>query len=220
MSLQYDLTNEIYLFTGTKPRFPDPIPTVEKISQMPLTSLFFSHAPSQAQVTDIAQAQLLVSALGAVHAVANPLSFWQSMKSAFAFCGNRKGQLTSKLNERVFLAIANTCSPDVAATVKEHVLQRSGQVKTGIQAQRAGGPKSFEKFGHSELTAFTSMSAIEVYDLTALQPVSIAMNLTTLDGHQNAFHVHRQATETLTTHAKMQINDMVNAVDEEDGSGN
>jgi hypothetical protein len=211
MSLQFDLNNEIYYFTGTKPRFPDPIPTPEKLSQMPLTSLFFSMAEQQVRVVDIAQAQMLVSTLGAIHALANPLSFWQSMKSAFSFCGNRKGQLTSKLNERIFLAIEKACTPDLAISVKDHVLQRSKQVKDGIRIQ--GGPKNFIRFGQSELGAFASMTSVTVHDLTALQPVSTAMNSHQLGQHRSQYHVHRETTETLKTHAKTQIQEMVNVVD-------
>jgi hypothetical protein len=213
MSLQFDLGNEIYVFTGTKPRFPDPIPTPEKISQMELTSLFFELAPSQAQITDIAKAQFLVSALGAVHAVSNPLSFWQSMKAAFSFCGNRKGQLTSKLNQRIFLAIEKACAPEITETVKEHVRSRSKQVQSGIRSQPGKSPKCFSGFGKTELVRFADVTAIEVHDLAALQPVSVAMNLAMLEGHRDTYRVHRHATETLRKHAEVQIQTMVNAED-------
>ncbi len=182
---------------------------------MPLTSLFFDAAPASPQITDIAKAQLLVQTLGAVHAASNPLSFWQSIKAAFAFCGNRKGQLTGKLNERIFLAVEKACSAEVAATVKEHVLSRSAQVKSGITKAQgsAGGPKSYERFGKTELAAFVGVEAVEVCDLAALQPVSVAMNGVVLAGHQQTYAAQKQETEGLKWHAEMQIKEMVNAED-------
>ena len=214
ISLQFDLCNEIYCFTATQPRFPDPIPAPEKLSQMPLTSLFFSLAPRDAQVTDAGHAQLLASALGAVHALANPLSFWQSMKATFSFCGNRKAQLTPKLNEQILLAVERACAPDVAAHVKQEVMQRSWQVKAGISAtanQGGGGHKSFDRFGQAELATFASVSGVMVHDLAALQPVSTAMNKDRLGQHCHDYHAHRETRETLKTHARAQLEEMVNA---------
>ncbi|KAK5651900.1 hypothetical protein OQA88_11559 [Cercophora sp. LCS_1] len=210
-SLQLDLCHEIYCFTGTQPRFPDPIPVPEKLSQMPLTSLFFSLAPEQPRVTDIAEAQRLASALGAVHALANPLSFWQSVKAAFSCCGNRKGQLTAKLNEQILLAVDRACAPDVAAVVHKAVMERSGQVKTGIHA--SGGHKNFDRVGQAEVAAFVSVSGLMVHDLTALQPVSTAMNTAQVDSHRRNHWAHQQMMGTLKTHAEIQLKEMVNAED-------
>jgi len=215
MSLQFDLCNEIYCFTGTKPRFPDPIPTDEKLSQMPLTSLFFSLAPKAAQVADTEHAQLLASTLGAVHALANPLSFWQSIKSTFAFCGNRKGQLTSKLNEQIMLAMERSCtSPAVAAAVKAEVVKRSQQVKQGIKTGKGSGAKNFNRFGQAELASLVSVSGVEMYDLAALSPVSKAFKTHQLDQHRGQYNLHRQKTEDMVRHAKGIIEEVVSPVQE------
>ncbi|KAK0729603.1 hypothetical protein B0H67DRAFT_604814 [Lasiosphaeris hirsuta] len=218
MSLQFDLCNEIYCFTGTQPRFPDPIPVAEKLSQLPLTSLFFSLVPQMPQVTNAAHAHLFASALGAVHALANPLSAWQSLKAAFSCCGNRKGQLTSKLNEQIQLAVDRTCAPDVAGAVQQAVMQRSAQVKAGINASAGkggggGGHKNFDRFGQAELASFASVSGVMVHDLTALQPVSTSMGKSQLDQHRYNHMTHQQTMETLKTRAEAQIKEMVNAED-------
>ena len=217
MSLQFDLCNEIYCFTGAQPRFPDPIPVPEKLSQLPLTSLFFSLVPQIPQVTNAAHAQLLASALGAVHALANPLSAWQSLKAAFSCCGNRKAQLTAKLNEQIQLAIDRTCAPDVAGAVQQAITQRSGQVKAGINASvgngKTGGHKNFDRFGQAELAGFASVSGVMVHDLTTLKPVSTSMKKSELDNHRHHHMTHQQTTETLKTHAEAKIKEMVNAED-------
>ncbi|KAK3319584.1 hypothetical protein B0T19DRAFT_478693 [Cercophora scortea] len=223
LSLQFDLCDEIYCFTGTRPRFPDPIPVPEKLAQMPLTSLFFSLVPQLPQVTDVAQAQRLVSALGAVHALANPLSFWQWVKGSFSCCcGNRKGQLTAKLNEQILLAVDRACAaPDVAAAVRQAVMQRSVQVKAGIRASRGGGGshKSFDRFGQTEVAAFASVSGVMVHDLTALQPVSTSMNKTQVDQHRHNHWAKQHMVGTLKTHAETQLKEMVNAEDAGDTEG-
>ena len=217
LSLQFDLCNEIYCFTGTQPRFPDPIPEPTKLSQLPLTSLFFSLVPPGAVITDLAQAQqLLTSALGAVHALANPLSFWQSIKTTFSCCGNRKGQLTSKLNEQILLAVERTCAPEIAASVRQEVMRCSGRVKAGIKANKSGGGghKSFERFGQIELATFVNVSGVMVHDLTALKPVSTAMRNDQLQLHRHTHFAHRQTREGLKVRAEAQIREMVNAEDE------
>jgi hypothetical protein len=217
MSLQFDLCNEIYCFTGTKPRFPDPIPAAEKLSQLPLTSLFFSLVPQESQATEAGHAQLLASALGAVHALGNPLSFWQKIKAAFSFCGNRKGPLTAKINEQIQLAVERVCAPDVAVAVSKEVKQRSAQVKSGIKTTAsnggAGGHKNFIRFGQAELASFASVNGVIVHDLAALKPASEAMKIDQLGDHRHRHHLHRQATGTLEAHARAQIQEMVNAED-------
>jgi len=152
-----------------------------------------------------------------VHALANPLSFWQSVKAAFSFCGNRKGPLTTKLNEQIQLAVERACAPAVAAAVSQEVMQRSAQVKAGINAAAShggtGAHKNFVRFGQSELASFASVSGVMVHDLAALKPVNEAMKRDQVGHHRHRHHLHRQATETLKTHARAQIQEMVNAED-------
>lgn len=181
---------------------------------MPLFTQFFAAAPKTAQVDDIGNSHLLVSTLGAIHAISNPIGFWQSVKGAFAFLGNRKGQLTPAANQRIFAAITSSCSTSVANTVKEHILQRSKQVKTGIKA--ANGPKSFTAFGMKELAAFVNVQAVSLFDLTELKPLSIALNSAALQSHQQGYHAHRQGTMVMEDGAKKMISEMVNPVDEDE----
>ncbi|KAE8447503.1 hypothetical protein EG329_010633 [Mollisiaceae sp. DMI_Dod_QoI] len=214
ISLQFEISSEIYRFTATRPRFPDPLNVSEKINQLHLFSQFFAAAPKTAQVDDIGKAQLLVSTLGVIHAISNPLSFWQSMKGAFAFLGNRKGQLTPAANQRIFAAITDSCSAEVAATVKAHMLQRSQQVKTGIKS--AQGHKNFTAFGMRELTSFVGIQTVVMIDLTELKPLSIALNSLALQNHQQGYRAHRQGTMQMEDGAKKMIKTMVNPVDEEE----
>lgn len=126
--------------------------------------------------------------------------------------GNRKGQLTPAANERIFAAITGSCSANVATTVKAHVLQRSKQVKTGIQT--TAGPKSFTAFGTKELTAFVNVQTIVMFDLTDLKPLSVALNGAALQSHQQGYHAHRQSTMQMENVAKNILSTMVNPVDE------
>jgi hypothetical protein len=209
-----EISSEIYRFTATRPRFPDPLSVPEKISQLPLFSQFFTAAPQTAQVDDIGNAQPLISTLGAIHAIANPIGFWQSIKGAFAFLGNRKGQLTPTANQHIFAAITDSCSASVATTVKAHLLQRSKQVKTGIKA--AKGPKSFTAFGTKELAAFVNVQKVVMFDLTELKPLSIALNSAALHNHQQEYHVQRQDTRTMEENVRKVLEEHVNPVGEEE----
>ena len=94
MSLQLNINVELYRFTSSKPRFRDPLSAPEQLRQLPLLMQYFAAAPKSPVIDEITNAQPLVSALGAVHALANPLDAWQSFKGAFGFIGNRKGSLT------------------------------------------------------------------------------------------------------------------------------
>jgi hypothetical protein len=185
----------------------------EKISQLPLFTQFIATAPKTAQVDDIAKAQLLVSTLGDIHAISNPIGLWQTIKGTFAFLGNRKGQLTPTANERIFAAITGSCSASVAATVKAHMLQRSKQVKTGIQT--TNGPKSFTAFGTKELATFVNIQPVVMFNLTELKPLSVALNGAALQSHQQVYHVHRQSTMQIEVEAKKMLRAMVNPVDED-----
>jgi hypothetical protein len=171
-------------------------------------------APRTAQVNDIAKAQLLVSTLGAIRAISNPIGFWQTIKGTFAFLGNRKGQLTPAANERIDAAITASCSAGVAPTLKEHIIQRSRQVKTGIQA--TNGHKSFTAFGMRELAAFVNVQHVDMYDLTELKPLSVALSSGELQRHEQVYHVHRQGTMQMEEGAKKMLKDMVNPVDADD----
>jgi hypothetical protein len=157
---------------------------------------------------------MLVSTLGAIHAIANPIGFWQSVKGAFSFMGNRKGQLTPAANQRIFAAITDSCSAGVAAIVKEHLLQRSKQVKAGIQS--ISGPKSFTAFGTKELTAFVNVSKVVMFDLTELKPGSLVLNSAALQSHQQGYHVHKTNTGLMVDNVKKVIEEHVNPVDEEE----
>jgi hypothetical protein len=186
----------------------------ERLAQLPLFTQFFATAPKKAQVDDIAKAQLLVSTLGAIRAISNPIGLWQTIKGALAFVGNRKGQLTPTVNERIYAAITASCSANVATTVKEHILQRSKQVKTGILATK--GHKSFTAFGTQELAAFVNVQPVVMFDLTELKPLSVALNTAALQSHQQGYHVHRQTTVQMEDGAKEMLRNMVNPVDEDD----
>jgi hypothetical protein len=214
VSLQFEISSEIYRFIATKPRFPDPLNASEKLTQLPLFTQFFETAPKKAQVDDIAKAQLLVSTLGVIRAISNPIGFWQTIKGAFAFLGNRKGQLTPILNERIYAAITGSCSASVATTAKEHIIQRSQQVKTGIQA--TGGQKSFTAFGMQELTTFVNVRSVAMFDLTELKPLSIALNGAALQSHQQGYRIHRHSTMQMEDGAKKMLGNMVNPADEDD----
>ena len=185
----------------------------EKVNQLRLISEFFTSTPQGASITDIASAQLLVSTLGTVHALANPLDTWQSIKGLFAFTGNRKGQLTPRLNENIFKAITATCAPGIATAVKEHVLQRSKQVKTGIRAQK--GKRRFDGFGQTELASFAGTGTVKIVNLAELSPGSATLNATALDSYVNTYRLHRQTTQDLERGVQNMLKDMVNPVDNE-----
>ncbi|KAI9775780.1 MAG: hypothetical protein M1839_000908 [Geoglossum umbratile] len=214
ISLQFEISSEIYRFAATKPRFPDPLNVSEKLTQLPLFTQFFAVIPTNAQIDDIAKAQLLVSTLGAIHAISNPIGHWQKMKGAFSFLGNRKGQLTPMVNKQIYAAITGSCSANVANTVKEHTIQRSKQVKTGIQATK--GHKSFTAFGTQELAAFVHVQPVVMFDLTELKPVSVALNSAALQSSQQGYHIHRQTTLQMEDGAKNMLSNMVNPVNEDD----
>jgi len=217
LSLQFNMTSEIYQFTSTKPRFPDPLSTAEKLNQLPLVSQFFSSAPKSATVTDITNAQMLIATLAAVHALSNPLSSWQSIKGAFAFLGNRKGQLTPRLNEYIFRAITAGCVPAVAKTVKDHVLQRSKKIKTDIRS-KSGKKKRFDEFGQGELASFAGMTTaigkLGVLDMAQVIPLSVALNSAALNSHVDGYHLHRRNTADMMHSAKALLDEMVNPADE------
>ncbi|KAH7356021.1 hypothetical protein BKA66DRAFT_256362 [Pyrenochaeta sp. MPI-SDFR-AT-0127] len=213
LSLQFNMTSEIYRFTSTKPRYPDPLTAPEQLNQLSLITQFFAAAPQAAKVTEIANAQLLVSTLGAVHALANPLNFWQSFKGAFAFLGNRKGRLTPGLNEQIFSSITSICAGGISSSVKDHVLQRSKLVKNGIRGLR--GKKRFEDYGWVELAAFAGTGPATVVDLTELCPSSVALDSTAVDSHVSTYHNDRKNTMDWEKDAKIMITSMVNPVDEE-----
>jgi transcriptional/translational regulatory protein YebC/TACO1 len=186
----------------------------EKLTQLPLFTQFFAMAPKKAQIDDIAKAQLLVSTLGAIRAISNPIGPWQTIKGAFAFLGNRKGQLTPTVNEQIYTAITGSCSANVTTTVKERILQRSKQVKAGIQATK--GHKSFTAFGMQELAAFAHVQHIVMFDLTELKPLSVALNNAALQSSRQGYHVRRQTTMEMEDRAKEMLSNMVNPVDEGD----
>jgi hypothetical protein len=114
-------------------------------------------------------------------------------------------------NERIYAAITGSCSANVATTLKKHIIQRSRQVKTGIQA--TNGHKSFTAFGTQELAAFVNVQPVVMYDLTELKPRSVALNSAELQSHEQEYHVHRRSTMQMEEGAKKMLKTMVNPVD-------
>jgi hypothetical protein len=161
----------------------------EKLTQLPLFTQFFAIAPKKAQIDNIAKAQLLVLTLGTIRAVSNPIGLWQTIKGGFAFQGSRKGQLTPAVKEQIYTASTGSCSANVATTVKERILQRSKQVKAGIQA--AKGHKSFTAFGMQELAAFVHVQPVVMFDLTELKSLSVALDSAALQSSQQVNHLIR-----------------------------
>ncbi|KAF2738548.1 hypothetical protein EJ04DRAFT_573709 [Polyplosphaeria fusca] len=211
MSLQYNISTEIYRFTTSRPRFPDPLDPAGQLQQLSLVTQFFAAAPKSAVVVESGNAQLLVSTLGAIHAISNPLNFWQGLKGSFAFCGNRKGKLTPGLNSWIFTSISSACNPAVAGSIKDHVLQRSKQVKAGIRA--AGGKKSFAAFGREELAAFAG-TRFNFVDMTEIKDGSLALAAAVVDGNMKLRASEKQYADGLERDAKKMLVDMVNPVDE------
>ena len=184
------------------------------MKQLHLLSQFFAAAPQTAQIDDIGKAQLLVTTLGAVHAIVNPIGFWQSIKSGLSFLGNRKGQLTPVANAKILSSITASCSTDVAVAVKSHMLQRSKQVKMGIKTLKSPH-KSFTNFGLGELTVLSGMENPMMVDLTEVKGGSEALDVKTLTNHKEGNRIHRNETLRMESEAKKQITEMVNPVDED-----
>ena len=206
------MTAEIYRFTSTRPRFPDPLNTTEQLNQLPLVTQFFDAAPKTVVLTSLADSQPLIWTLGAVHALANPLSGWQSFKKVFAFLGNRKGRLTPALSQLILSSIKSICAEDVTGTVKKNLLERSKQVKSGIRG--VGGMKRFQGFGMLELATFAGSGTFRIADLTELCPLSKALVSDAVDAHVRTYHTDRKNTMDWEKHAKETITSMVNPVDE------
>ncbi|KAF2259610.1 hypothetical protein CC78DRAFT_56977 [Lojkania enalia] len=210
-SLQYSLNAEIYLFTSTRPRFPDAVAKTEYLSHLPLVSQFFAAATKGTTVSEVANAQMLVSLLGAVHAQSNPLSFWQSTKSAFSFFGNRKGKLTPQLNSQIFSILSSSCDPAISGPVKDHVMQRSKQVKTGIRATK--GKKSFAGFARTELATFAG-TPFNFVDLTEAKESSEALTSAVANQNFSTWQMEKKNTQDWERVAKTMLTEMVNPVDE------
>jgi hypothetical protein len=211
MSLQFSINTEIYRFTTSRPRYPEPLDTVEQLQQLSLVTQFFAAAPKSVVIVESGNAQLLVSTLGSIHALSNPLNFWQKMKGAFAFCGNRKGKLTPSLNNCIFTSISSACNPAISGPIKDHVLQRSKQVKAGIRA--AGGKKSFAAFGRKELAAFAG-TPFNFVDMTEMKDGSLALTAAVVDVNVRLYAAEKQYAEGLERDAKKMLLEMVNPVDE------
>jgi len=217
LSIQFTLTSEIHRFTSTRPRFPDPIPTKEKLTHLTLTRQFLSAAPTNPQITDATAAttQLLISTLGAIHALANPLGAWQSIKGAFSWLGNRKGQLTSQLNGQLLAALAGASAADAIPTLKKEMLTRSKQVKTGIRANR--GPKRFFDYGKTELAALVGAEGASqmpgMVDLSEVEPNSKGMGVADLQAYAQDGEMRGQKMRYLEGAAKEKLEVMVNPVD-------
>jgi hypothetical protein len=131
--------------------------------------------------------------------------------------GNRKGQLTPRLNEYISKSISASCSPAVEASVKDHVIQRSKQVKTAIKTSK--GKKSFDRFGQAELATYSGLKSdigpLKIQDLTIWNPLSCFMNSASLNNHVGRYHMHRLNTTDLEGHAENLLSGIVNPPDEE-----
>jgi hypothetical protein len=136
--------------------------------------------------------------MGVVHALANPLGAWQSIKGVFSWMGNRKGQLTPALNRRLLTVLAAACAAPETAAIKKDVLQRSKQVKSGIHS--CGGPKRFFVFGKAELAGFLGVGVdakqLVLIDLTELSPASKALDAAALSAQVQEYHLHSQRRRT------------------------
>jgi hypothetical protein len=212
ISLQFDLAAEVYTFTSTKPRFPNRINVGEKLSQLPLVAQFFNPVPQQAQVLEVGHAEQLVSALGAVHAISNSIGFWQAVKGALAFLGDRKGQLTPKLNQHIYASVSTACGASIAAEVTKAVRQRSKQVKAGIKA--SGSHKSFTAFGMQELADLVGARSASVSDLAQLTPQSVALSSDDFQSRKRSYHIHHQSFQIMEAGARALLSDMVNPSEE------
>ncbi|ORY18621.1 hypothetical protein BCR34DRAFT_582903 [Clohesyomyces aquaticus] len=212
LSLQFSMTAEIYRFISSRPRFPDPLSGPAQLDQLPQIRQFFAAAPGNAQINDIASAQPLISTLGAIHALSNPLSAWQSFKSIFGFLGNRKARLTPQLNSQIFASMASTCTPAVAGTAKSHLLQRSKQVKAGIRAK--GGKKRYQDFGLTEVAAFAGTTGATVVELVDVFSGSVALDQKMLDAMCGTWQSECRNREAWEGGAKMMLKQMVNPVDD------
>ncbi|KAK4449879.1 hypothetical protein QBC34DRAFT_462541 [Podospora aff. communis PSN243] len=212
LSIQFTLTSEIYRFTSARPGFPDPIPSSKKLFHLPLTRHFLSAAPTGGQIAYDATntTRLLVSTLGTIHAQANPLGVWQSIKGAFFFLGIRKGQLTSALNQQLFAALASTCSPKVAARVKKDILEYSKMVKVKIRRHRAiRGPKTFFDFGKAELAGLLP----KMVDLSEINLNSKALGLIEFETHVREMLSRKEKVDQMEAEAKDKLVALVNPVD-------
>lgn len=201
MSLQFDIGNEIYWMMGAK---------AGEVSQMPLTSHFFYSSLPSEQIQDVERAQLLVLALGTVHAVSSPLSPWQMVKAAFAFLGNRQGhQLRSHIHDLVSSVIRRTCAPSIAGTVKNHVAARREQIKRGIRSQPMRLPKAYAWFGNQELAAFTN-SPYDWVDLLAAGKKSMVLSGQEWQDRVDRYQANKEAQDGSTEASVRYINSMVN----------
>ena len=76
------------------------------------------------------------------------------------------------------------------------------------------GPKSFAAFGTKELTAFTNVQKVVMFDLTELKPRSVALNSAALQSHQQGYYIKKTDTGLIVENVKKVLEEHVNPVDE------
>ncbi|KAK8052338.1 hypothetical protein PG993_003723 [Apiospora rasikravindrae] len=207
ISLQFDLCNEIYWITAG-----NNLPAEGMLSQIPLTSCFFDSAPrgDLLPIQQVEEAQLLVLALGTIHAVSNPLSPWKSVQATFASLGKR--QLSHSINDLIFGAVQRTCAPCIAGTVKSHVLARSEQVKRGIRSQpkKEGGlPNSYTGYGYQDLGVLTNNTSGWV-DLLAPGETNLALTGQEAQDRADCYRARKEDGASLHEASRQLIESMVN----------
>jgi hypothetical protein len=124
------------------------------------------------------------------------------MKGAFAFMGNRKAQFAPAANQHISAVVMETCPATVAATVKEHLLQRS---KAGEDWHHEyGWAESFAIFGSRELAVFVKVEKVVMFDPTELKLKrgSVALKSAALQSHQEGYHVESKNAGQMVDNVK------------------
>jgi hypothetical protein len=212
LSLQVQMASEVHEFVTTRPRFPDPLKINEKMDQLTQVNNFISTAPKSVRIHDIAQAQLFIATLSSLHAISNPLSFWQSTKGVFSFFGNRKGQLTPRLNKDIQAIISGACADPIEVAVKQAVMQRSKAIKQDIK--KGDKKKTFDGVANSELAKFSGMQSVTVVNLGEENKGSVAMDSKVFENHVTGYANHQATATSMHNDAKRLLSEMVNPVDE------
>lgn len=206
MSIEYDLGLEAARFCAGAP-WPDVIPTNDSLKQLPLLSQFFD-VEREAQLIDSSEnTEFLVGTLGTILASLLPMGFKQFLSQGVIRKRNRRAQLRLQAIAKMSESLSQKFVPTVVPVLEKAITKEASKVKGEIK--KAGGSKDITLVIESRLAKLTQVKDTGFFDMTEIDPSSVAWRDRMTVAKQNEHAQHLARITKNETHSRSVLDEMI-----------
>jgi hypothetical protein len=140
-----------------------------------------------------------------------PISGGESFRQIFMSFGDRKSRLRPQVVAKMDGFLAGRCAPEVVTYLKAEAVQNSKVMKKQIKAIQGATDTTSVSF--MNLSTLTSIQQATFFDVTDINPTSVAWLRPVADGKAGEYNNHSMTMRNHEAHSKGVLDEMTSKIE-------